>query len=211
MMKSKTAAFFLLFLFLLNVWAVVSADTTGGVSEYFQQSYTLESKGKYNAALDSVLRILQTDPKDYTATLRAGWLNYLKGSYEDSIAYYNKALSLAQEAIEPRLGLTLPMMALKRWRDAEVEALKVLKIDPKNYFATSRLALSHFSLGRYRDAERYYRELISLYPSDIEMKAGLGWTLLRLGDMEGARDYFKEVLRVSPKNESAAAGMEALK
>ena len=208
MMKSKTAAFFLSFLFLLNACALAWADKSGNIADHFQQSFTYEAKGKYGPALDSVLKILQIDPKDYTANLRAGWLNYLKGSYEDSLFYYNKALSLAPDAIEPRLGLTLPMMGLKKWRDTDAEAHKVLKIDPKNYFAMSRLAFSLFSQDRYGEAERYYRELISLYPSDIEMKLGLGWTLLRMGKKERAKSYFAEVLRVSRNNENAAAGME---
>lgn len=211
-MKRKiSVSLFLALLLLLSAGATASADKADEISEYFHKSFTYESRKDYDAALRNVLKILQIDPGDYTAVLRAGWLNYLNGSYQNSLIYYRKALSLAPHAIEPRLGLTLPMMALKRWRDTEVQAWKILKIDPKNYYATSRLAFSLFSQGRYRDAERYYRRLITLYPSDIEMKLGLGWTLLRMGRKKSAEKYFAEVLRVRRANASARAGMETLR
>jgi cytochrome c-type biogenesis protein CcmH/NrfG len=142
--------------------------------------------------------------------LRAGWLSYLKGDYRHSVDYYRKAVFLEPGAIEPKLGLTLPLMASKNWKEAGAVARQVLKVDANNYLASSRLAFILFSQGRYGEAEKQYRKVISGYPADIDMKLGLGWTYFRMGQKRKAAAVFREVLMVRKNNTSAQHGMELI-
>ena len=209
-MLHKKIVLFTVFLILLALPAGVLADETAKIPDYFEASFNLENRGNYTEALNSVLIILRIDHRNYTAMLRAGWLSYLKGDYRNSIGYYRKAVLLEPEAIEPRLGLMLPLMASKNWSEAGAVARKILKFDTKNFLASSRMAYILFSQGRYGEAEKEYRKIISEYPADIEMKLGLGWTYLRMGHNRKAAGVFREVLLVRKNNASAQNGMELI-
>ncbi|MFT5429379.1 MAG: tetratricopeptide (TPR) repeat protein [Myxococcota bacterium] len=179
------------------------------VAELFESSFAYEATGKTTAALSDVKSVLRLDPEHYTANLRAAWLNYLNLNYNESIRFYRKAAQIAPKAIEPQLGLMLPLMAAKRWNEAERVGLKVLKRDPASYLARSRLAFTHFSRGSYAKAEKHYESVLVDYPSDSEMSLGLAWTWLKQGRKADARELFGRVLRIHRKNANAKAGLKA--
>jgi tetratricopeptide (TPR) repeat protein len=209
-LMNKKIGLFAVLLILVGAPVGILADEPAKIPEFFETSFTYEGRGNYAAALNSVLRILRIDQRNYVAMLRAGWLSYLKGDYNASVDYYQKAVLLEPEAIEPGLGLMLPMMASKEWDAADAVARKILKFDEKNYLANSRLAYVLFSQGRYGEAEKQYRKIISWYPADIDMKLGLGWTYLHMGNKKKAAVIFREVLTVRKNNTSAHYGMELI-
>ncbi len=179
------------------------------VPALFESSFAHEATGNISRALNDVLQIVRLAPGNYVATLRSAWLYYRKGRYGDAIATYRKARKLAPKAVEPVLGETLPLMAAKRWSDAERAAKLVLKRSPRNYLASSRLAFIYFSQARYGEADAWYTRVLSDYPSDTEMMLGLGWTRLRQGRKAEARRIFNAVLAIRRQNSSARAGVEA--
>lgn len=209
-MISRKMVLFVVMLILLGASLGALADETAKTPDYFETSFNHEGRGNYAAALNSVLRILRVDHRNYTAMLRAGWLSYLKGDYKKSIDYYRKAVRFEPQAVEPSLGLMLPLMASKKWDAADTVAKKILRFDDKNYLANSRLAYIFFSQGRYGEAEKQYRKVIAWYPADIEMKIGLGWTHLRMGNKKKAARVFRDVLMVRKNNTSAHRGMELI-
>ncbi len=180
------------------------------IPELFEISFAFESQGNYSAALNSVMLIVNKNPKNYTAHLRVGWLYYLEGMYKESVAFYKKAETLAPAAIEPLEGELLPLMAMKDWAGAEKTALEIRKTDPGNYRANSRLAYILFSQARYSDAAKMYEEVLKRYPSDLDMKLGLGWTYLRMGNKKKAAEFFLDVLEVRRNNQNALSGMEEI-
>lgn len=179
------------------------------IPELFESSYILESKGNYSEALNRVKGILLTEPRNYTATLRVSWLSYLNRNYSTSIEYYQKAVLLKPHAVEPLIGLTLPLMAIKNWKETEKIALQIISRDPNNYYANSRLAYSLYSQRRYGEAKSRYELVLRLYPSDLEMKLGMGWTYLAMGNKNRAKKFFNEVLLISKSNLNALSGLRA--
>lgn len=184
-----------------------SASETGG---YFYMSFRYETRGNYAAALNSVLQILRKEKNNYTATLRAGWLSYKRGRYLDAISYYRAAIKLAPAAIEPHLGLTLPLMAARQWLEVERSLKWIIRNDPKSYTANTRLAYTYFLLGKYGLALKYYAAVLKWYPSDIVMKLGLAWTYYRMGKSSMAARHFRDVLNVRKYNTNALSGLEAI-
>ncbi len=174
-----------------------------------QQSYELEAVGKTQDALAALERI-EPSARGYVVHLRRGWLLYVLGRYGEAVAPYEQAIAAAPKAIEPRLGVMLPLMAERRWLDASAHAQKVLERDPGNYLASSRLAFSLYNLGRFGDALPHYLRIVEAYPSDVEMRNGVGWTLLKLGRGKESAQAFREVLLIAPKNASALEGLAAL-
>lgn len=209
-MKVLMKQHMILVAFVLMMLFPAQAKADDDFAEYFELSFGHESQGNYQAALEKIKKAIQLRPNHYTAILRAGWLCYMLGENNNSIQYYKKAIQASPNAIEPRLGVMMPLMALKNWAQAEKFGREVMAIDKANYYATSRLAWILYSQGQYANALRFYQKLVELYPSDIEMKLGVGWTYLKMGKKEMAKRYFSEVLEVRRTNVRALQGMNAL-
>lgn len=186
--------------------AIAHADDT---QDRYRDSYAHEAQGKYAEALKDIDGLSSTQRKTYVYQLRRGWLLYLLARYWDSIEAYRAAIKLKPSAVEPRLGLMLPEMALLMWLDAIATGKTVLELDPLNYLANSRMAWANYSLGRYGDAEALYRKLVRAYPSDYEMRAGLGWSLLKQGKYSSALAEFDAVLTIAPDYATAQEGRKA--
>jgi len=184
------------------------AGSEATIPDLYASSYSHEHRGSFDLAVNEMLQVLRIAPQDYVACLRAGWLNYQAGRFDDAVVHYRKAVQVAPRAVEARLGLLLPLMANLRWKEAEAVAREVLVTDPGNYLARSRLAWTLYSLGRFKEAETLYTALVEGYPGDFEMRLGLGWTLLKQGRKAEARPHFETVLRVDAHNLRARAGME---
>lgn len=200
----------LIVLFALLIPNAASAGSST-VTELYQQSFSLETSGDYAGALARMNEVAAEVSTDYLLHLRRGWLLYLNGRYADSVTAYRDAIALQPRAAEAMVGLTLPLMALRLWSEAEAACNDLLKVAPGNYTGMSRLAWVLFSAGRYTEAEKAYRGVLIQYPSDNDMRAGLGWSLLRQGKSAEAQEAFKAVLRTVPGHVSAGQGMAALK
>jgi len=188
----------------------LAAANGNTVTELYQQSFSLETSGAYAAALDRMDQAAASGETGYLLHLRRGWLLYLNGKYADAVVAYEAAIAEQPRSAEAMAGLTLPLMALRRWSDAEAACLNLLKVAPGNYLGMSRLAWVQFSAGQYAEAEAAYRNVLIQYPSDNDMRAGLGWSLLRQGRSAEAREAFKAVLRTVPGHVSAGQGITAL-
>jgi len=179
------------------------------VPSLYQESYSLEARGDTSEALAKARELLGLSPRDYVAHLRVGWLSYLDGKYDDAIKHYRKAVSLRPNAVEPKLGLMLPLMGAHRHKEAIAVADEILEKDPLNYLASSRRAFSLYLTGKHERAEREYREILDLYPSDVEMMSGLGWSLLKQGRCPEAIRIFEELVRIAPRHVTGNDGLAA--
>lgn len=209
--SSRESQRFLIVLLLFGLLGVAPAQAADDpIADRFASSFVREAKGELDAALNDVLAVLRLDDKHYVATLRAGWLYYLQGRYEDAIRLYQRAAALAPGGLEPRLGQMLPLMAAARWAEAERLGQELLALSPRDYTVRSRLAWIAYSQGRYAVAESRYREVLSDFPSDVEMRLGLGWALALQGKKDEAALAFRYVLSVHKDHIRAREGLQAL-
>jgi len=180
---------------------------SSSVPDLYASSYSLEANSDNTGALRKMRAVLGQDPNDYVAQLRVGWLLYLNKQYPESAAAYRKAVKRAPRAVEPKLGLLLPLIAMRRHKEALSVADRVLKVDGGNFTARSRKAFLLYNLGRYGKAAVEYRSLLEHYPSNVDMMSGLGWSQLKQGNRREARRTFEKLLRVAPTNSLAKTGM----
>ena len=178
-------------------------------STLYQQSYDAEAAGKLDDALGDLARLPGPQKDAYVANLRRGWLLYRLTRHAESVGAYAAAIGREPNSIEARVGVLLPLMALKKWQEVETAAQEVLKRDPENYLATLRMAFALFNLKRYAESEPLYRKLYGLYPGDVDVRTGLGWAVFKMGKAGDASKIFAEVLEISPKNPSALDGWHA--
>ncbi len=197
------------FLFILPLILFLPGRAQGDAAQQYKKSYQLEAAGKAPAALKALQRCPASQKKTYFYQARLGWLHYLAADYPGAITAYKKATSLEPRAIEPVLGIMLPQIALRRWKDVAASARSALRKDAKNFLAQSRLSWALYNLGRFAESARVYRRVLELYPANLEMRSGLGWAQLKQGKAVAAKQTFGSVLAVSPQNRAALDGMAA--
>ena len=201
---ATTAAPIALLLTLLLAGPVARAGDAA--PDLYRQSYAAEARGDYTGAADLLGR-LGPASGTYVAQLRTGWLHYLAGRHAQAAEAYQRAVALEPEAVEARLGAMLPLMALRRWKDAERLGEEVLARTPGDFTAVSRLAFIQYSQGQWARAEPLYRRALASWPASAEMRTGLGWSLLKLERFKEAREVFEAVLAYAPDQLSAREGL----
>lgn len=194
------------FLILLSLSAATFAKDANPDADLYRQSYAAEAKGDYDEAL-ALMEKVSASGGGYVLHLRKAWLLYLNGRHADSVAEYRKAAGAEPAAIEPLLGLMLPLMAERKWKQTIEAGLDVLKKAPGDFTAISRIAYARYQQGRFAEAEKWYRKALAGYPSNVEMRAGLGWCLLRLNRFDEAKREFRAVLSIAPDHTSSQEGL----
>jgi Flp pilus assembly protein TadD len=96
---------------------------------------------------------------------------------------------------------------LADYKAAASVGFEIVRRDPLNYLANSRLAWSLFNLKQFDKSAEVYAKLVDLYPTDSEMLLGLGYAQLRAGAHQAAQQTFRRVLTMLPGNKRALAGL----
>ena len=177
--------------------------------EAFKQSYSLEKTENFKGAIASLESVYHTD--SYELNLRLGWLNYLAGQVEVSIDYYSKAVSLKPYAIEPKLGLALPLSVQGKWDEIEELYQKIIRIDPQNTLVNYRLGLIYYNRGEFDKADPYLEKVVNLYPFDYDGLILLAWNKLNLQKSRESKILFQKVLMNNPDDASALEGLKLIK
>ncbi len=175
----------------------------------FSDSYAYEKQGDFKKAADVLKKVYDAD--SYEINLRLGWLSYNAGQFNESLSYYNKALSLRPLSEEARFGLVLPASALGKWTLVENTYKEILKHSPGNTVALYRLGLIYYGRKDYTTAQSYFQKVVDLYPFSYDGLLMLAWTKLQLGKKAEAKALFQKVLLLSPGDKSAMEGLSYLK
>ena len=190
---------------------VAAGATMDAMQTALNSSYGLEAKRDIAGAIKAIKGVDGANREDdYLLNYRLGWLSYLAGAYNDSVAYYEKAASVKPSAVEPLLAMVQPSAAQTGKTDVVIGIYeRVLRNDPSNYKSLSQLAwLNYSALKNYKIAATFYERLLKLYPADVEMMIGLGYSFKLEGNKGAADRVFNQVLRLSPSNARALAGLK---
>jgi tetratricopeptide (TPR) repeat protein len=196
---------FLVFPFLLAGQSMAQNN----IIDAFKQSYDLENSGNLKAAADRLKTVYQAD--GYEINLRLGWLSYQGGQLKESIDYYQKAVNLKPYAIEPKLGLALPLSMQGNWDQIIGLYQKILQTDPQNSLVNYRMGLIYYNQGNYDKADPYIEKVVNLYPFDYDGLLLLAWNKLNLQKTRESKVLFQKVLMNNPGDESAIEGLKLIK
>lgn len=163
-------------------------------ADVWRESLGLE-KGRQFIQAAAVIEPLLTqgDDKEF-ANLRYAWLNYLQGNYNDAVRAYQGAMELNPTSIDARLGVSLPLMAQLRWREAAKYLSEVLAQSPWDYTAHVRLMDCESNLMQWDQLSRHAGDLVRRYPSDATTLVYLARAEAWKGDKEKAAAAYKKVL-----------------
>lgn len=174
----------------------------------FQESYISEASGDYPEAIEKLREIYSES--SYEINLRLGYLCYLSGKFTESIAYYNKSISLMPLSIEARLGYVLPAAAMGNYNQVLSQYNKILEITPNNSIVMHRVGLIYYGKENFTEAEKHFEKVVNLYPFDYEALTMLAWTKYRLGKSREAKVLFYKALLNTPNGSSATEGLDIL-
>lgn len=179
------------------------------LQDAFSKSYEFEMKGNYISAVDQLKSVYQEN--SYETNLRLGWLNYMAGNFNESIAFYKKSIELMPYADEPKFGYTFPLSALGKWDEVVTVYNQILTNSSHNTRAMYYLGTIYYNRGQFDKAITYFKQIVDLYPFDYDGLLMYGWTNLRLGNKKDAKILFQKVLLNRPKDNSAKEGLLMVK
>lgn len=169
----------------------------------WKESYDLEQAKDYKRAAQVLFPVLRQSPNHELLWLRLGWLSYLSENYNDSIKYYTRALNINPYSIDARLGLTLPLLAQSRWKEAAIYARQVIAISAWNYYAHIRLMASEAGQLEWEVLQDHAAAVALHYPSDPTVFAYLALAYAMQSERAKAILTYNQVLERSPDNKEA--------
>jgi len=157
-------------------------------------SYTLEASGEYEKAAALLLPYMGDGERSEFATLRYAWLNYLQGNFNDAVRNYKKAMERNPRSIDAKLGITLPLIAQQRWREAKRYINQVLSQAPLNYTAHVRLLVCEEGLRNWEVLEKHASTVAAFYPTDANALVYLARAYAWQGKILLAKSVYNKVL-----------------
>lgn len=186
----------------------ITAMTAATEENAWKNSYQLEATGKYLEAISAIDQTASTGFDAELKLLRRGWLYYLLGSYNESIREYRLATERNKYSVDAHLGMTLPLLALKRWREAEQNARAALALSSNNYTALLRLIIALEGQRDWVNMQKNAIVMISLYPSDASAFVYLARSYAWLNKKKEAVTAYTAVLSRYPGHLEAKAYLE---
>jgi tetratricopeptide (TPR) repeat protein len=204
----KSIKILLLSAFIISATSSFSQDYTA-IQTAFSNSYANETKGEYQKAAEELKKVY--DEKSYEINLRLGWLTYMSGLFTESIAYYQKAVTILPYSIEAKFGLTYPAAALGNWMQVQTQYEEILKIDPNNTSANYKIGNLYYGKKEYTKAFGHFEKVVNLYPFDYDSVIIFAWTNFKLGKLREAKVLFNKALMMRPNDASATEGLGLIK
>lgn len=196
------------FILAASLGLAISSPTATADESVWQTSYRLEALGKYSQAIAAIDPVQVNSPDAEFKLLRRAWLFYLSGSFNESIREYRLAIERNSKSIDARLGILLPYLAEKRWREAEQNARAALELSPNNYLAMLRLAIAQEGQRDWIAMEKTSVALVTGYPLDETAHVYLARSAAWLNKRNEAIAAYLAVLARSPDNVEAKAYLE---
>lgn len=186
----------------------LSVTATTAQEASWANSYQLETAGKYIESIAAIEQVPANGSDAELKALRRGWLFYLLGNFNDSIREYRLAIDRNAKSLDARLGVILPLLAQKRWREAEQNAKAALDISPNSYLGLLRLAIAQEGLRDWSGMAKTSSTLVSSYPSDAPAYVYLARANAWLNKREEAIAAYTAVLSRYPGHLEAKAYLE---
>ncbi|MDX8394465.1 MAG: tetratricopeptide repeat protein [Mariprofundales bacterium] len=164
------------------------------IDKHWATSYALEANGQYEQAAALMVSEMEHGEASELALLRYGWLNYLQGNYNDSARAYNRALARNNRSIDARLGMTLPLLAQKRWQEARRHLNQIVSMSPYHYTAHVRLMICEEGLRQWETLQNHAKKLSAAYPSDPTIIIYLARSYAWQGNKIQAKKAYQRVL-----------------
>jgi tetratricopeptide (TPR) repeat protein len=127
-----------------------------------------------------------------------GYAILQKGSVDEAIIYFQKALQINPNYAEAQLNLGIALLQKGSVDEAIAHFQKVLQIDPN--FAEGHLNLGYalLEMGRVDEAIAQFQKALQIRPDFAEAHNNLGNALLQKGNVDEAIVHCQKALQINP-------------
>ncbi len=139
----------------------------------------LSAAGRSDEALDEIARAHSLDPLNANIQMDAGLARYFGGDPAGGEEEIRRAIELAPLEALPRLWVSLPLLAQKRYDEALAELRKARELAPEMPEAIAFWGYASALAGRAADAEAARRDLDAL--AKARYVGGFPFAILALG------------------------------
>jgi thioredoxin-like negative regulator of GroEL len=167
------------------------------------KSYEYEAAGQWADAMAVIDALDAGAAENEFKSLRRAWLLHASGNAAVSASEYADVARRYPLSVDARLGLTLPLLASRRWREAEQAARAALDLAPNHYTALQRLTLALEGQRDWPAMARTAAAWAAAYPSDAMAPLYLGRAQLAQGRRDAAASAYAAVLVRSPAQAEA--------
>jgi tetratricopeptide (TPR) repeat protein len=189
---------------LLAIQLSFAAPTEQETRKAYGDSYQLEAKERYLEAIQALSPVLAAYGNTYTVNYRTGWLYYRNKSWNESIKYYAKSLSVSPQSIEALNSILAVYGAKQDWKMVDEQALRILKIDRNNVIANHWLILAALATKQNEKALKNVLRMLTIYPTSTTFLNELGKIQYLNGQFSDSYDTFTGLQILDPYNQSAA-------
>ena len=183
-------------------------DTFINKLSIWSQSYILESYYEYQKAADLIVPLVDNKETLELVNLRLGWLSYLQGKYNKSIDYYKNALNYNPKSIDTHLGITLPLLAQKRYKSATKYTQRALSLSPNNYSASEKMMYIYYLQGKWDSLNEFSTNVSTHYPNLVEPLVYIARANFYSGNKDIAKKFYQRVLMLMPTHIEANANLK---
>lgn len=179
------------------------------IAHHLKQADRHYQAGRLDKAEMEYLMVLREDPKNARATRNLGLLHSREGRFESAIRLLSLAKEMLPNDLEVRLQAAYALAGLRGFREAQADALQVLRQSPTNDEA---IVLWPDLAGPNQLAD--FRAVLA----DCRQRGGdrptlhlaLGSLAAKAGDLASAEKEYLEALRLNPADGSAHLGLATL-
>jgi tetratricopeptide (TPR) repeat protein len=127
------------------------------------------------------------------------------GNYNESIREYRYAKERNAQSLDALLGVSLPLLAQKRWREAEQNVRQALDLAPNNFTGLLRLTLALEGQRDWLGMKKTAATMVALYPSNYTAYVYLARAYAWLNQRSDAVTAYTAVLMRYPGHREAKA------
>jgi tetratricopeptide (TPR) repeat protein len=128
------------------------------------------------------------------------------GKYNESIAYFDKALAINPEDFHALYSKGAALLALGKYNESIAYFDKALAINPKDFYALYSKGAALLALGKYNESIAYFDKALAINPKDFYALYNKGVSLGKIGKYDESIAYFDKALAIDPVNTYALSG-----
>ncbi len=175
------------------------AQTTA--KDLISASYSAESANNYPLALEKMKALEIQDTTDAFYKLRIGWLLYLSGKYNESLAYYQKSLKISP-CVDAQIGIVNCYLYLGMWNDAISLCKEVLTTYPDYTDVLLKAGFAAYMKKEYNQSINYYLKALIVSPYSFEARGYLVAAYYYNGNNTEAKKHYQFLKRYYPASPS---------
>ena len=143
-------------------------------------------------------------PLSATTHLNSEGFALLKsGKYNESLAYFDKALALNPNSFNAMFGKARAILYLGKYNESLAYFDKALAINPNSFNALDNKATALLRVGKYNESLPYFDKALAINPNFIYALVGKGIALVKVGNYNESLTYFDKALAINPQNPNA--------